>query len=426
MTTSDLPTTSEIERAINADPKSHKKRFWRRWLWLAVLFSLAVGSWFYWQSYQQSNSQVKYEDVEVTKRNLVVSITATGAIQPLTKVDISSEVSGVVREVLVNENSIVKAGDVLTRLDVTRLTAQRTRASAQLSAARARVLTAQASLKQSDLALLRQTRLRARSLSTEQEIEQAEAELTRAEAGLEVSRADVLAAESDLALVEADLTKATILSPIDGIVLKRSVEPGQTVAATLQAPILFTVAQDISRIQLEANVDEADVGVVKVGQPAMFTVDAYRDRDFPAQIERISYSPETVDGVVTYKTLLSAGNADLALRPGMTATAKVVIAKFDDALAVPNEALRFTPPRQAQSQGFSITQLFMPRFPRNERNKRVADVDGKRNVYVLIDGQPTARRVKTGATDGVYTIIVEGELKAGDRLITAIRSGGTP
>ena len=416
-----LPNKSEIELALGMGKKARNRRWLRQSLWGVGLLAALAGGYYLYQERQAAAAIITYETVEAVRRDLTVSISATGTIQPLTQVDVGSELSGVAREVLVDENAIVKAGDVLARLDATRLTAQQARATAQLESAKARVLTATASLNQATLALTRQTRLRARSLSTEQDIEQADAENQRATANVAAARADVAASEADLALVNADLEKAVIVSPINGIVLKRTVEPGQTVAASLQAPILFTIAQDISRIQLEANVDEADVGVVKVGQSAAFTVDAYRDRSFPAKIERMSYSPETVDGVVTYKTILSADNSDLSLRPGMTATAKVVVAEFKDVLTVPNEALRYAPPRVAPSQGFSITQLFMPRFPRNERGKRPTETDGRRSVYVLSAGNPQEVRVKTGATDGKITIIQDSEIKAGDALVTATK-----
>ncbi len=161
----------------------------------------------------------------------------------------------------------------------------------------------------------------------------------------------------------------------------------------------------MSRIQVEAAVDEADIGTVKVGQSATFNVDAYRNRNFPARIERLSFAPETVDGVVTYKAILSAANDDLALRPGMTATARVVVEEFKQVLTVSNEALRYQPPPQQNAEGFSITRMFMPRFPRGQRGKRETSADGTRAIYVLKNGAPVEARVKVGASDGKNTII---------------------
>jgi HlyD family secretion protein len=421
-----LPTPDEIERSIGVSRGAARRRWMKRLVWLALLGALLIGGWQWYASRQAQAKAVTYDTVETGHRDLTITVSATGTIQPLTQVDVGSELSGVAREVLVAENDQVKAGDVLARLDTTRLLAQRAKAEAQLAAARARIITAQASVSQNEQSLTRQSRLRARSLSSEQDLETADAEMKRSEAGLAVARADEKAAEADLALINADLAKADIVSPINGMVLKRSVEPGQTVAASLQAPVLFTLAQDLSRIQLEANVDEADVGVVKPEQSATFTVDAYREQSFPAKIERMSFSPQTVDGVVTYMTYLSAANKDLALRPGMTATAKITVAEHKNVIAIPNEALRYTPPKLEQSQGFSIMQIFMPRFPRNDRAKKMVSADGLRSIYVLEGNTPKEVRVKTGASDGAFTLIESGDLTDGDQLITASRQGSAP
>jgi HlyD family secretion protein len=185
--------------------------------------------------------------------------------------------------------------------------------------------------------------------------------------------------------------------------------------------VLFQIAQDLTRIQLEAAVDEADIGQVKVGQSATFTVEAYRNRDFPARIERLSFAPVTVDGVVTYTAVLSAANQDFSLRPGMTATARIMVAEYQNALTVPNEALRYQPPVQQEAESFSITRMFMPRFPRSQRGKAGTSADGLRSIYVLQDGKPVERRVKTGASDGKQTVIIEGDLKADDALIISQR-----
>ncbi len=418
-----LPNEAEIQAAIGLNAKSKNRRLLRRLIWSALLLAVLAGLYALYAARQQQQSTVTYETAPVTARDLTIAISATGTIQPLTKVDVGSELSGVARTVMVDENSIVKAGDILAQLDKSRLLAQKSKAEAQVLAAQARLITAEASRSQAALNFTRESRLRARGLSTEQVLEQADAELKRSAASVSVANAEIAASNADLELVTTDLAKADIVSPIDGIVLKRTVEPGQTVAASLQAPVLFTIAQDIKRIQVEVNVDEADVGVVKIGQDAAFNVDAYRDRNFPAKIGSMSYSPETVDGVVTYKTTLSADNADMSLRPGMTATAKIIIADFSNVLAVPNEALRYTPPRVAPSQGFSITQIFMPRFPRNDRAKREVATDGKRSIYIMESGKPKEVRIKIGASDGKYTIVEQGDIKANDEIITASRNG---
>jgi HlyD family secretion protein len=414
---------AEIEKAIGLGRGAATRKFGKRLIWIVGLLALIAGGAYWYNARQEAAATITYETVPAAKGDLTITVSSTGTIQPITQVDVGSELSGVVRDVLVDDNSIVKTGEVLARLDTRRLEAQRLKAAAQLQASEARLETAKASLNQTVQSLTRQQTLRKRGLSTGQEFETATAEQARAIATIDAAEADIATAKADLELVDADLAKTVIVSPIDGMVLKRSVEPGQTVAASLQAPILFTIAQDLTRIQLEANVDEADVGVVKVGQTANFSVDAYRDRGFPAKIERMSFSPETVDGVVTYKTILSANNTDLSLRPGMTATAKITVSEFKNALTVPNESLRYTPPVVQQSTGFSITQIFMPRFPRNNQQKRTTDAEGKRSIYVLENSQPKELKIKTGDSDGKRTLILDGELKVGDALITSQRTG---
>ncbi len=413
------PTTAEIETALGLSTTTRRSRLAKRVMWGLALLAVVLGGYWLYARQQTSASTITYETVPAAVADVVVTVSATGTIQPITQVDIGSEASGVVREVLVDENSLVKTGDVLAVLDTTRLDAQRARIAAQLSAAEARLVEANATLSERRLTENRQKSLRAKGLSTGQDMDTAEAATLRADASLVAAKADISAAKADLAIIEADIAKTRVLSPIEGVILKRSVEPGQTVAASLQAPVLFQIAQDLKRIQLEAAVDEADMGTVQVGQSATFTVDAYRGRNFPARIERLSFAPETVDGVVTYKAILSAANEDLALRPGMTATARIVVEEYKQALTVANEALRYAPPVQQASESFSITRMFMPRFPRAQRGKREASSDGTRNIYVLTNGAPTETKIKTGATDGKVTVVVEGELKADAPVIIA-------
>jgi HlyD family secretion protein len=406
------PTTAEIETALGLSSGQRRGRYFNRILWgLAVLGLILLGYWFYARQ-QTAAATITYETAPATVADVVVTVSATGTIQPITQVDIGSEASGVVREVLVDENALVKTGDVLATLDTTRLEAQRARIQAQLQSAEARMTEASATVSERRLTENRQKSLRAKGLSTGQDMDAAEAASLRADASLVAAQAEMTAAKADLLIVDTDIAKTRVLSPINGVVLKRSVEPGQTVAASLQAPVLFQVAQDLKRIQLEAAVDEADIGAVKVGQTATFTVEAYRARNFPARIERLSFAPETVDGVVTYKAILSAANEDLALRPGMTATARIVVEEYKQVLTVSNEALRFTPPRPQDAESFSITRMFMPRFPRGQRGKREASKDGMRSIYVLTNGAPAETKIKTAATDGKVTVVVEGALQA--------------
>ena len=411
------PTVQEIETALGLSAGKRRGRLQNRVILGLVLAALALGGYWLYARSQSNAATVTYETMPAAQADVIVTVSAAGTIQPITQVEIGSEASGVVRQVLVEENALVKTGDVLAILDTTRLEAQRTRTVAQLQAAEARLVEANATATERQLAENRLKSLRARGLSTAQDMDTAAASSLRGDAGLTAAQADVTAAKADLNIIDADISKTRVLSPIDGVILKRSVEPGQTVAASLQAPVLFKIAQDLKRIQLEAAVDEADIGQVKVGQTATFTVDAYRGRNFPARIERLSFAPETVDGVVTYKAILSAANEELALRPGMTATARITVEEYKQALTVPNEALRYAPPVKQEVESFSITRMFMPRFPRGQRGKNEVAADGKRVIYVLKAGVPTAVRIKAGATDGKATVVHDGELKIDDPVV---------
>lgn len=387
-------------------------------IWLAVVaVAIAGGIWWYIQS-QGQTAAVTYQTVPVARETLVVKVQATGNVEPTTQVDVSSERSGVVRSVNVKNNSIVKQGDVLAELDVDRLNAELTRVKASLAAAEARLADAEATLKERQVALQRAERLAKQGISSGQDLDTARAALARAEAGVMAAEADIGVVKAELVMQETDITKMRILSPVNGIVLKRAAEPGQTVASSLQAPVLFTLAEDLARMQLEADVDEADIGAVKTGQKASFTVDAYPGQTFPAVIDSIEYSPNVTDNVVTYTAILTVDNSDLLLRPGMTATAQIVTLETPDALAVPNAALRYQPPRAPSSQGFSITSIFMPRIPRFERSSNGA-ADGERTIYVLENGAPKPVTIKTGVSDGKLTQVVSGDLKVGDEVITS-------
>jgi HlyD family secretion protein len=416
------PTRDEIENALGINPTGVRRVKARRIVWLLLLAGALALSYFAYQYFGQSTAVVTYDTVETETADLTVTVSATGTIQPLTQVDIGTELSGVVREVLVAENAIVKQGEVLAVLDTTRLKAQRQRAVAQGDAGRARLADAKATFAERDDLVRRQKVLRSKGLSTDQDMEAALSSLLRADASINAAEADLAANAADIAIIDADLARSIITSPIDGVVLKRDVEPGQTVAASLQAPIMFVIAQDLSRIQLEAAVDEADMGAVKAGQGATFNVDAYRGRGFPARIERLSFAPETVDGVVTYKAILSAPNDDLALRPGMTATARIIVEEHPSSLVVANEGLRYQPPRVAENSSWSVSQIFMPRFPRFDRGRRTQSADGTRDLYVLVNGKPEKRSVKIGATDGKRTLILSGDIKTGEAVVTGQRA----
>jgi HlyD family secretion protein len=411
------PTAREIEQALGL-ANTHGRSV-KQLVWLALAVAVVAAGLYYWLSASSTGNAITYETHPIAVQDVAVTVAATGTIEPITQVDIGTQLSGVIKDVLVDQNSLVKKGDVLATLDAGRLKAQRAGTAAKLKMAEASLTEARATRAEQNQILDRQKALGIRGVASTQTVDSAVATAARADAAVLSAEAQVAATEADLAVLDSDLADTTIVAPINGIVLKRAAEPGQTVAASLQAPVLFQIAEDLRRVQLNANVDEADMGQVKQGQDALFTVDAYRDRKFPAKIERLSYAPQTIDGVVTYTSVLSAPNDDLALRPGMTATAYITVANYPQKLVVPNEALRFKPPEQAEKKGFSITSIFMPRMPRGMGPKSAFPLDGQRKIYVLRGDAAVAINVKTSASDGKVTIVEAEGLKAGDLVITA-------
>jgi HlyD family secretion protein len=323
------------------------------------------------------------------------------------------------RSVAVNENQPVKKGDVLAELDTIRLSAQIERAEASVKAADAKVADAKTTLEETEKTLSRTRQLSSRGMVADQALETSAAARDRAESAVAMAEANLAIAAADLKLQQADLQKSTIYAPIDGMVLTRSVDPGQTVASSLQAPVLFVIAADLTHMELKAAIDEADIGGIKPGQQARFAVDAFPDRRFDADIRDIAFASVTTEGVVTYDARLDVDNAELLLRPGMTATVAVIVRKVEGVLTVPASAFRYRPPVVQNNRGWSLQNLFMPRMGRRGApNRTETAADGSRTLYVLRDGVPEAAKVKTGATDGEKVEILSG-LKTGDPVITA-------
>ena len=396
-----------------------------------LVVALAAGGLYYWRA-QSATNGVQYRTEPATRGPLVVNVSATGNLQPTNKVDVGSELSGIVETVLVDDNDQVKKGQVLARLDVSRLKDQVVQSRAALEAAQAKVRQAQATVKeaQANLERLRQVQqLSGGKVPSQAELSTAEATLARGNADESSARAAVAEAIAALRSNETNVDKAEIRSPINGVVLTRKVEPGQTVAASFQAPVLFTLAEDLKQMELQVDVDEADVGQVRDGQKATFTVDAYPGRRYPATVKRVGYGSQVKDNVVTYPTLLGVDNDDLTLRPGMTATAEITTIERDNALLVPNAALRFTPPegasQPAKSSGGLVSQL-MPRPPRQAPRKagNAGPRSTEQTVYVLRNGEPVAVPVTVGASDGRNTEIARGDLAPGTPVVVEATAPG--
>ncbi len=411
--------------------------WWRRpapWIGLLLVAALAAGGW-YWRARAPDAAAPTFVTEPVTKGNLRVSVTANGTLQPTRTVSIGSELSGTVSRVLVDVNDQVKKGQVLVELDTSRFRDLVTRSRATLASASAKVAQADATVKEAEgnlARLLEVQRLSGGKVPSPAEIDTAQANLDRARADANAARAAVTDAQAALASDTTNLGKASIKSPIDGVVLTRAVDPGNAVAASLQAVTLFTIAEDLSKMKLQVNVDEADVGMVGVGQSSTFSVAAYPARRFPAKITRVAYGSTTTDNVVTYVTYLEVDNPDLALRPGMTATATINATERTDVLLVPNTALRFTPAQARAAGGEAksgapggIVGSLMPRGPGLGAPRSAttsARGGGARQVWVLKDGQPVAVPVRAGISDGRITEVSSPDLAPGTPVIVDQRA----
>lgn len=418
--------------------------WWRRPLpWLvAFVVAAAVGGAWYWQQRAPVANAPAFVTEPVTRGALRVSVTANGTLQPTRTVSIGSELSGTVARVLVDVNDRVKKGQVLVELDTSKFSDLVTRSQATVAAATAKVAQADATVKEAEgnLARLQEVRrLSGGKVPSSAELDTAQATLERARADAASARASVTDARAALQSDVTNLGKASIKSPIDGVVLTRAVDPGNAVAASLQAVTLFTIAEDLAHLKLQVNVDEADVGMVRAGQNATFTVAAYPARRFPAKITRVAYGSTTTDNVVTYITYLEVDNADLALRPGMTATATISATERNDVLLVPNTALRFTPATTAGAAGDDakkggdaktgggLVGSLMPRPPgagtqRTGATGARTSTGGARQVWTLKDGQPVAVPVTVGVSDGRMTEVSSPALTAGTPVIVDQRA----
>ena len=369
---------------------------------------------------------VGYKAEAVKRGTLSVKVTATGTLQPVDQVDVGAEVSGRVVEVKVDFNSAVKKGDVLAQIDTTQLEARRVQTEAQLAAAKAGVKEAEAAMSDAQRRLSRVRDLAKSRNVSQQDLDTAQSTFDRAAASLEVAKAQVAIQEANLQVAVSDISKAVIRAPIDGIVLYRSVEEGQTVAASFQTPVLFTLASDINKLELLADIDEADVGQVQEGQSANFTVDAFPNRTFEAQIRSMRNAPKKSEttassqGVVVYQGELSVNNESGLLKPGMTATAEVTVKTVESALLVPNAALRFVPQSVAMKEATAESNAADAAAANAPRDPSAGRVFVKGD-----DGQPVERKVKIGVTDGVTTEILEGEIKEGDEVLTDVERAGS-
>ncbi|MCE5341516.1 MAG: efflux RND transporter periplasmic adaptor subunit [Planctomycetaceae bacterium] len=358
---------------------------------------------------------IQYKTEPAKLGNITVLVTATGTLEPTNEVEVGSEVSGKIKSIEVDYNNKVKIGQVLARLDTSTLEAKVAQSKADLESAKANVLQAKATLKETGSKIEQYKKARELSgnkVPSQLEYDSAEASLERAKADVAIAEAAVSKAQATLSSDETDLAKAVICSPIDGVVLTRKVETGQTVAASFETPVLFTLAEDLTKMELHVNVDEADIGQVKEGQAATFTVDAYPNQIFDAQITQVRYGSSTTDGVVTYETILTVDNNDMMLRPGMTATADIIVSDVEDVIAIPNSALRFEMPETTEKENGSVLSSLLPHPPGSETKQKETEVvsGSSRQIYVMQNGSPVSVSITTGVTNGVLTEVLSGDV----------------
>ncbi|MET0384536.1 MAG: efflux RND transporter periplasmic adaptor subunit [Polyangiales bacterium] len=388
------------------------------WMGLLAAVGLALFRFGPWRS-GDVDPKSKFTTAKLDRGAIVAKVTASGTLSALVTVQVGSQVSGRIREILADYNAVVKKGQIIARLDPQLLTATLEQARANYHAARADLDAAGVQAKNAALQATRQRSLIDRKLSAQADYDTAQASAEVAEAQVASAKGKVEQTRAALHQAEVNLGYATITSPIDGMIISRSVDVGQTVAASLQTPTLFVIAEDLRKMQVDTSVAEADVGKLQPGMTATFTVDAYPNERFEGSVRQIRNAAQTVQNVVTYDAVIDVNNPRLMLRPGMTANVTFVHAQRPDSLRVANAALRFKPtadllgPREGGDKSRPPTSLTstQPRSKRDEPTDR-------RNLWVLRGERPVAVPVKTGITDGAHTEILEGELKEGDEVIT--------
>ena len=383
---------------------------------LAVL-AIAVGIWAWLRSRKPQPPQ--YETVKVDQGRIVARVTATGTLSALVTVQVGSQVSGRIAQIFADFNSPVKKGDIIAKIDPELFNAAVEQAKANYAAAKGNLEKAKAQALDAQRQYDRAKALAERDLIATADRDTAESTAAAARAQVSASQGAVEQASAALHQAQVNLQYSTIKSPIDGVVISRSVEEGQTVAASLSAPTLFTIADDLARLQIVANVDEADVGQVAEGQEVSFTVDAFPQSTFKGTVQLIRNSPENVQGVVTYQTIIQVANPEQRLRPGMTANVTIVVAKKKSVLAVSNAALRFRPPKSLVSGNPKAEDTASAEKKRGKRQK------SRVTVWRLAKGVPQPEKIRIGITDGAYTEVKEG-LDEKDVVVVSAQSAGSP
>lgn len=423
----------------------------KRWIWLVIAI-VVVASAIAYQTWTSKNAAPAYRTAKIEKGTLTASVAASGTLQPVVSVQVGSQVSGQLKEVLVDFNSLVKKDQLIARIDPETFEYKVRQAEADLDAARAQVLTQQAiiaaqraSVAQVEVSLAdarrdfeRKQQLQAKNFISGADVDKARAtanamaeQLKAAQAQVEVARANagnvaavVKQREASLAQMRVDLSRTAIRAPVSGIVIKRSVEKGQTVAASLQAPELFVIAENLTDMRVDTSIDESEIGKIKIGQRASFTVDAFPGKVFDGKVQQVRKAAQTVSNVVTYLVEVSAANPDLQLLPGMTANVRIVTDVREDVLKVPNAALRFRPPQSDKEKTEKIASGNSSGNAAGNRSHGTRGAPGSARVFRLEAGKLVPLPVKLGASDGLMTEVIAPELSEGSEVVTGVVQTG--
>jgi len=439
------------------DEIDRPRPWWRKgWVLLIAVAALGAIGYFVFSN-RKGDSDLSYETAKVDRGRIIAKVTATGTLSPLVTVQVGSQVSGRILALYVDFNSPVKKGEVIARIDPQFFQAEVQQAKANLSAAQGNLTKSRAQAKDSQLQYERAEALAKQNLVAQADLDTAKATADGAVATVTASEGAVEQARASLNQAQINLAYTTIVSPTDGMVISRNVDVGQTVAASLQAPTLFTIAEDLRKMQVDSSVAEADVGKLSPGMEASFFVDAYPSERFTGKVRQIRNAPQTIQNVVTYDAVLDVSNPDLKLKPGMTANITFITSERDDVLRVPNAALRFRPPPEmlaSLSKGDGKTggdnasaQTGDARGAgggaagggrrgggggeRGAGGFGAGGTDGRptapdrKTVWVLREGKPVPVRFKAGVSDGSLTEVAEGELSPGDRVITGVSGDST-
>ncbi|HKY73596.1 MAG TPA: efflux RND transporter periplasmic adaptor subunit [Nitrospira sp.] len=392
----------------------------RRFLLISavVLVGFAIGGYVFFNG--ERKPPIRYRTAAIERGSVVSIVTATGSINPVVSVQVGTQVSGMIKSLHADFNSIVKAGDIVAIIDPEPFRARRDQAASNLEMAKANMARAKNEQAQRQRELARAQSLAAQQFVSQNDVDMAVTNAQGATAQVNVSMAQVKQAEATLNAAELDLKYTTIRSPVNGIVVARNVEVGQTVAASFATPNLFLIALDLTKMQVDTYVSESDIGGIAEGREATFTVDAYPGVPFAGTIRQVRLAPIAVQNVVTYNVVIGVDNKDLRLKPGMTANVSIVVAQRDNVLKVPNAALRFVPPKSE----LPASRPMEGTSAKEEAGTRLSGTGGGpsgRPIWKQSDnGEPVALKVQTGISDGTYTEIVSEGLADGDEVIVGI------